>query len=206
MAIPAYERGKCQICWTDPFELDETLQVHSWNGHYITSDKGQLSETKKIHGICQECLQAVHISENLLKCYTCKYSFPNGKRSVFAITRDGQLVNEILAPSVNDILNNPFLAFRIEQVSVNVFKGLCGLEGLLCLAICVSLVTQVVVVATRGSMSPDFESSVISIARIVDEKSKLAILPLFVLMLPIFMISMIAGVTKELTRPHLAHI
>ncbi len=203
MSIQTFQRGECQICLEDPFKLDKTLKVHSWNGHCIISDKGHSSEIRKVHGICQKCLPSTMVNENLLLCFSCTYSFPNGQRTTLVITKEGSLVSEMLGPSINDLLKNS-LASRIENATLYVFKEICTAEVLLCATLAVFTLIELLTPGMREHKISGLAGTIISAMVVTGDRGKVTAFILPMLMLPIGLTTMVAGLIAKTTKQRLA--
>ncbi|MCX6991162.1 MAG: hypothetical protein NTX49_08910 [Chlamydiae bacterium] len=101
ISIPYATDTQCHICLTNPFDDDPTMNTHTWNGHSMVSGSGTEAERKIIHGICSRCLPDVPRNQKLLKCFVCKMSFPDQRRSEIVVRRDGSLISETLLPPSN---------------------------------------------------------------------------------------------------------
>ena len=94
MTTPLFQRTTCQVCLTDPFEENPELESCTWNGHYVKTSQALSSETRIIHGLCEECFLRAPSQEQLLKCFTCRQVFSINQRSSITITRNGNLLSE----------------------------------------------------------------------------------------------------------------
>lgn len=121
---PLYQRTECQICFMDPFEEDSELETCSWNGHHITAYEGLSSETRIIHGICQQCFPLVPVNAQLFKCFTCREPFPNRQRSLITVNREGVGIGALEPYLIKRSAGWVYLEARREREELTVIRGL----------------------------------------------------------------------------------
>ena len=119
------------------------------------------------------------------------------------VTREGSLVSDTLGSSINDLLRNS-LASRIENTTLYVFKGMCTAEALLCATLAVFTIIELLTPGMREHKISVLAGTIISTICVTGDKGKITAFLLPMLMLPIGVITMVAGLTAKMIKQRLA--